>query len=97
MKVEFELVDAGCFMFENDHGRWIIQHPKNGYLETASKMWDTLVEHPESPHDTPVKFLGSFNTKTEAKKHLEHLIRDHNFESVSSVENAFYSHDYYVK
>ena len=68
MKITFELVDVGCLMFEDEHARWIIEDPKNGYLETASKMWDTIVEHPDSPHQIPVKFLGSFKTQKLAKQ-----------------------------
>jgi hypothetical protein len=98
MEINFELVDAGCFMYENTGGRWIIEHPRNGYLPTFSKKWDVLVEHPENPHKEPLKYLGSFNSKKSSFEFVkEKILKKENYFTVNSVENRFYNQDYSKK
>ncbi len=95
MRINFELVDAGCLMHENTGGRWIIEHPRNGYLPTVSKKWDVLIEHPEMPHKEPLKFLGSFNSKEISIKFMKELIiKDESYFTVTPIENQFYNQDY---
>lgn len=95
MKLKFKLVDAGCLMLEKNNGRWIIEHPSNGYMPTASKQWDVIIEHPETPHKEPLKFLGSFKTKSNS---LEFITKQFdngiNYFNAEGVENQFYNKDY---
>jgi hypothetical protein len=94
-KVDFKLVDQGCLMFESEGGRWIIEHPFEGHLPTASKQWDVIVEHPENPHKEPLKFLGSFRTKDIAIRFVK-KIREQggNYFSLSATQSQFYNEDY---
>jgi hypothetical protein len=94
----FSLVDLGCLMMENDSGRWIVEHPSNGYFPTHSKMWDVLVEHPESPHSMKVKFLGSFKTKKDAVSFINNqLLSGVSYFNISPTSNKYYNIDYSKK
>jgi len=97
--LEFEKVDAGCWMLNDDISqRWKIQQPKGGYMPTKSKMWDTLIEDFENPNTKPLKFLGSFQTKQLAIKHIQNLIvKGETFNTIIATENEFYNTDYTSK
>lgn len=98
MKPKFTIVDFGCFMFETKEARWIIEHPRNGYKETQSKMWDAIVEHPITPHSMPLKFIGSYSSRQEAiNQILQIIIRGNNYDTFIGVENKFYKQDYTTK
>lgn len=98
MKVEFVLVDAGCLMCETTKDRWIIEHPLDGYLPTFSKMWDVLIEHPKEPHQKPLKFMGSFRTKSQALKFVDFNISNSiNYFNAKRTTNKFYTEDYTIK
>lgn len=97
-KVEFELVDQGCLMYENKGGRWIIEKPLDGYLPTISNLWDVIIEHPENPHKEPLKYLGSFGSKKQAIKFVNQKIRfSENYFSIEACQNQFYNKDYSQK
>ena len=49
MKAEFIEGDCGCYMFENNEDRWILEDPTCGYLPTISRMWDAIIVNPENP------------------------------------------------
>ncbi len=95
MKPKFELVDAGCLMLEKNDGRWIIEHPSNGYMQTSSKQWDVIIEHPEEPHREPLKFLGSFETMRSSINFIKlQLEKGIGYFNATSLENQFYNKDY---
>lgn len=95
MEPKFDLVDAGCLMFETNVGRWIIEHPFNGYLQTTSKQWDVLIEHPDEPHREPIKFLGSFKTKILSIEFISKQIKNGlGYFNAVPIENQFYNKDY---
>lgn len=95
---KFKEVDAGCFMFENESGRWIIEHPFNGYMPTISKQWDVILEHPKEPHRKLIKFLGSFKTKISSIEFIKRQLKeDICYFNAEPVENNFYNKDYSQK
>ncbi len=95
MKPRFELVDAGCLMFDSIEGRWIIEHPKNGYMPTVSKLWDVIIEHPENPHREPLKFLGSFKTKKDSIEFITRQLESGvDYFNAEQSESKFYNKDY---
>ncbi|MCZ8354004.1 MAG: hypothetical protein O9340_04670 [Cyclobacteriaceae bacterium] len=98
MNSDFELVDSGCLMLETKLGRWIIEHPKNGYLETTSKKWDIIIEHPDEPHRKPLKFMGSFKNKRQAINEVKQKINQGiGYFNAIPNENEFYNSDYSQK
>ncbi len=95
---KFKLVDCGCYMLETCSARWIIKHPTNGYLPAKSKLWDVLVEHPDTPHTSVLKYLGSFKTKREAIKMItEKQLQSVNYLNAAAISNKFYNEDYTLK
>jgi CTP synthase (UTP-ammonia lyase) len=98
MKLKFIEVDCGCFMYETENARWIIEHPTKGYKATISKMWDAIIEHPENPHSVPLKLLGSYTTKSDAIKSIQETIqKGGNYHTLNGIENTFYNRDYTAK
>lgn len=95
MTLKFDLVDAGCLMYETHEGRWIIEHPFNGYLPTASKQWDVLIEHPTEPHREPIKFLASFKNKKDSIEFIKRqLVSGVDYFNAVQSESKFYNKDY---
>ena len=96
--MKFNLVDAGCLMYESAEARWIIEHPTSGYQPTESRMWDVILEHPVQPHSMPLKFLGSFKAKKTA---IDFVVQKHSssvtyFNAIAQT-NDFYNEDYTKK
>lgn len=91
-------VDAGCFMFEQSEGRWIIEHPRIGYKPTISGMWDVIIEHPYTPHQNCLKFMGSFNNKIDAITFIKSSVcMGITYFNASTTSNKFYHEDYTSK
>jgi hypothetical protein len=98
-KLNFEMIDAGCWMINNESSqRWIIIQPTKGYETTISKMWDVLIEDFDEPNKKPVKFLGSFISKEKALSQVENFIsKGETYKSIIGLENEFYFEDYKPK
>ncbi len=96
--ITFSYVDAGCLMHENRDGRWIIEHPTDGYFPTSSRLWDVLIEHHEHPHTLPLKYMGSFKTKLDAMHFVKRQLKKSiNYFKAQGISNKFYYQDYTTK
>ena len=96
MNIEFIEVDCGCYMYENDEERWILEDPTCGYLPTKSRMWDAIIQNPEDAN--VLKFLGSFKKKKQAIEAMSEKIHSgQTYFSLIAVENEFYNTDYSKK